>query len=374
MSVLPAGVADHLDKVVAATRLLPSTDRVQALDTAVSVLQAEQAAAVRDLASDGSLDGSGCKTAGSWLRVHLRRGIGAHRITRRAEPLPELPGFGAAFAAGRVSEEHVDTVIRWTKPCGLAVIQDHEPTLVQLAEHATPRELEQALGVLADLANPDRDADQVAALADRFIRVHRLGDLVHVDAMVEPALGEALKTAVEAGATLPTGIKPADDGPHPPAAPGRRVRDDRAARHRHPHQPGPRRHGDRARRRGRRHQGWRQGRHRHHRRHRHERERDHRHQRQRHRDHRQQRHRDQHRHRDQRHRPRGHRHRDHHRRGCGWTGGAGGGVPAAGAAAPAGGGDRQPGVAGRGAGCAGPVAGALRGGAVADRAPVGVRR
>jgi hypothetical protein len=212
MSVLPAEVADHLDKVVAATRLLPSTDRVQALDTAVSVLLAEQAAATRELASDGSLDGSGCKTPNSWLRVHLRRGIGAHRITRRAELLPQLPGFGAAFAAGRVSEEHVDTVIRWTKPCGLTVIQDHEPTLVQLAEHASPRELEQALGVLADLANPDRDADQVAALADRFIRVHRLGELVQVDAMVEPALGEALKTAVEAGATLPTGIKPADDG------------------------------------------------------------------------------------------------------------------------------------------------------------------
>jgi hypothetical protein len=146
------------------------------------------------------------------LRVHLRRGIGAHRITRRAELLPDLPGFGAAFAAGRVSEEHVDTVIRWTKPCGLAVIQDHEPTLVQLAEQATPRELEQALGVLADLANPDRDAEKVAALADRFLKVHRLGDLVQVDAMVEPALGEALQTAVEAGATLPTGIRPADDG------------------------------------------------------------------------------------------------------------------------------------------------------------------
>jgi hypothetical protein len=94
MSVLPDEVADHLDKVVAATRLLPSTDRIQALDTAVSMLQAEQASATRELASDGSLAGSGCKTIGSWLRVHLRRGIGAHRITRRAELLPQLPGLG----------------------------------------------------------------------------------------------------------------------------------------------------------------------------------------------------------------------------------------------------------------------------------------
>jgi hypothetical protein len=198
--------------VVRQTRLLPTTERVKALDTAISMLQAEQAVAARDLAADGSLDGSGCKTMGSWLRLNLRRGTGAHRITRRAELLPDMPGFGAAFAAGRVSEEHVDTVIRWVKPCGLAAIQDHEPTLVQLAEHASPKELEQALGLLADLANPDRDAEKVAALADRFIKVHRLGELVQVDAMVEPALGEALKTAVEAGATLPKGIKPADDG------------------------------------------------------------------------------------------------------------------------------------------------------------------
>jgi hypothetical protein len=49
MATLPAEVADHLDKVVAATRLLPSTDRVQALDTAVSMLLAEQAVDARDL-------------------------------------------------------------------------------------------------------------------------------------------------------------------------------------------------------------------------------------------------------------------------------------------------------------------------------------
>jgi hypothetical protein len=100
MATLPAEVADHLDKVVAATRLLPSTDRVQALDTAVSMLLAEQAAAARDLAADGSLEGSGCKTAGSWLRVHLRRpaaaddpafGVPRGRCQPRATPAREPP-------------------------------------------------------------------------------------------------------------------------------------------------------------------------------------------------------------------------------------------------------------------------------------------
>ncbi|HEX5880578.1 MAG TPA: DUF222 domain-containing protein, partial [Actinomycetota bacterium] len=203
---------DRLDPVVEAAELLPAGERLVLLDAMIGRLHAAQAGAAGELATDGSLDGSGCKTAGSWLRLHLRRGVGAHRITRRAELLPQLPGFAEAFAAGRVTEEHVDTVIRWVKPCGLGAVQDHEPTLVQLAETASPRELEQALSLVAELANPDRDADRVAALADRFLRVRRVGELVQVDAMVEPALGEALQSAVQAGATLPKGVKPGDDG------------------------------------------------------------------------------------------------------------------------------------------------------------------
>ena len=91
-------------------------------------------------------------------------------------------------------------------------MQTHEATLLQLARAASAKELDQALELLADLARPDRDADKVAALGERFISITAIGDLVHVDAMVEPALGEALETAVEAGARLPTGVSPADDG------------------------------------------------------------------------------------------------------------------------------------------------------------------
>ncbi|HET7328579.1 MAG TPA: DUF222 domain-containing protein [Nocardioidaceae bacterium] len=205
-------IGGHLDEVVRQAGLLPTDQRLRVLDAAVSRLQSAAAEAAGDLAVDGTLVGSGCKSAGSWMRLHLRRGVSGYRIARRSQLLPELPGFAAAFAAGQVTDEHVDTVIRWTKPCGLEAIQTHEGTLLQLAQQASAKELEEALEALADLVRPDRDADKIAALADRSFKAAKVGELVHVDAMVEPALGEALKTAVEAGAVLPTGVRRADDG------------------------------------------------------------------------------------------------------------------------------------------------------------------
>lgn len=205
-------VLDHLDEAISAARLLPDDERVGVLDMAVSRLQAEQADALRELEQRGGLEGSGCKTRGSWARVHLRRQHGAWRVTQRSRWLPNLPRFAAAFAAGEVTDEHVDIVLKAIGSCGLEPIQASEDTLLELARKAGPKELQEALEHLADLVNGDRDGDKVKALGQRRFTARKVGDLVHVDAMVEPALGEALKTAVEAGAKLPPGIKAADDG------------------------------------------------------------------------------------------------------------------------------------------------------------------
>ncbi|HET7328907.1 MAG TPA: DUF222 domain-containing protein [Nocardioidaceae bacterium] len=155
----PGAVLDHLDEVIGAAALLPAGQRVQVLDVAVSRLQAEQASALRTLEAEGGLAGSGCTTAGSWARLHLRRDHGAHRIVRRGRLLPQLPGFAAAFAAGQVTDEHVDTLLRWTKPCGMETLQNHEDVLLTLALQSSPHELGQALDALADLAHPDRDEE-----------------------------------------------------------------------------------------------------------------------------------------------------------------------------------------------------------------------
>ena len=205
-------VLDHLDEVMAAAALLADDERVRVLDTAICRLQAEQDEALRQLEERGGLEGSGCKTRGAWARMYLRRQHSAWRLTQRSRWLPSLPLFAQAFARGEVTDEHVDVLIKWIPQCGLEAIQTSERTLLDLAEDVGPKDLAEALEHLADLINADRDEQRVKALGQRSFVARKVGDLVHVDAMIEPALGEALKTAVEAEAKLPPGIRPADDG------------------------------------------------------------------------------------------------------------------------------------------------------------------
>ncbi|MGH3385168.1 MAG: DUF222 domain-containing protein [Nocardioidaceae bacterium] len=199
-------VLDRLDEVFDAVAVLPVDDRVRVLDVVVGRVQSRQADAVGVLAGSSVLAASGCRTVGSWARLQLRRGTSGFRLVRRAAVLPDLPEVAAAFAAGAITDEHVDTLVRATRLCGLETVQTHQTTLVTLAKAASANEVQQAVEVLADLVRPDRDADLVAALGGRRVTIAGLGDLVHVDALVEPALGEALKTAVEAGAAHPPGV------------------------------------------------------------------------------------------------------------------------------------------------------------------------
>jgi hypothetical protein len=205
-------VLDHLDEVARAAALLPDDERVRVLDVAISRLQAEQGAALRALDAHGGLEGSGCRTRGSWARMHLRRQHSAWRLTQRSRLLPNLPLFAEAFAAGEVTDEHVDVLLKWVPQCGLEAIRTSEATLLGLAREVGPKDLAAAMEHIADLVNADRDEDKVKALGRRSFVVRKVGQLVHLDAMIEPALGEALKTAVEAEAKLPSGIKRADDG------------------------------------------------------------------------------------------------------------------------------------------------------------------
>jgi hypothetical protein len=109
MSVLPDEVADHLDKVVAATRLLPSTDRVRALDTAVSVLLAGKVEAwpPAETASNAGIEAPpGMRSAAT--RRHVRRSHSADQPAARlgsfAIPvwITRIPGVGLSVVSGRM--------------------------------------------------------------------------------------------------------------------------------------------------------------------------------------------------------------------------------------------------------------------------------
>jgi hypothetical protein len=109
MSVLPDEVADHLDKVVAATRLLPSTDRVRALDTAVSVLLAGTVEAwpAAEIAPDAGIEAPPGMTS-AVARRRVRRSHSADRPAARlgsfAVPvwITLVPGPGLSVVSGRM--------------------------------------------------------------------------------------------------------------------------------------------------------------------------------------------------------------------------------------------------------------------------------
>jgi hypothetical protein len=108
MSVLPDEVADHLDKVVAGTRLPPSTDRVRALDTAVSVLQAGQVEALRpaEIAPNAGIEAPGMTSPAT--RRHVRRSHSADQPAARfgsfSIPLwiARLHRLGLSVVSGRM--------------------------------------------------------------------------------------------------------------------------------------------------------------------------------------------------------------------------------------------------------------------------------
>src|SRR5262245_56636437 len=127
-------VLDHLDEVMATAALLPDDERVRVHDMAICRLQAEQGEALRQLEAHGGLEGTGCKTRGSWARMYLRRQHSAWRLTQRSRWLPNLPLFAQAFARGEVTAEHIDMLIKWIPQCGLGAIQTSEGTLLYLAK------------------------------------------------------------------------------------------------------------------------------------------------------------------------------------------------------------------------------------------------
>jgi hypothetical protein len=67
-----------------------------------------------------------------------------------------------------------------------------------LTTKAGPGEVKEFCQTLADLQRPDRDQARVRALGLRQVRIVRVGDLAHLDAMVDPPAAEQLKATLAA--------------------------------------------------------------------------------------------------------------------------------------------------------------------------------
>jgi hypothetical protein len=181
---------DQANRLVGSARLLPADEAAKLLEQVVTIAQAAQAEVLAAAERSGDLKDSGCRTARSFTTTILRRsGAEATAVAQVALHLVAFPQLAAAYRAGLAHTGNLRTIMRHLKSCGLAALQAHEPQLLMLATKAGPREIDEFCRHVADLNQPDRDESRAKALGQRSVRIVRVGDLAHLDAMLDPGGG-----------------------------------------------------------------------------------------------------------------------------------------------------------------------------------------
>ncbi len=171
-----------------------------ALDEQITRLQAARAAGLRAIDRRQAYRHDACVTAASWWRMRTRRDPGpARRHAHTAARLARFPGFVAALAAGQITLDHADTLVRFATPGRLDALADHEDTLLRLARDATPKDLATACSRIADVVDPDGAGAPPGRHPRRELfharTIDGLGDL---RGLLDPVTGERLNTLLDA--------------------------------------------------------------------------------------------------------------------------------------------------------------------------------
>jgi len=132
-----ASVVAGLDKVVAGLRAADLGgwgddelgEAVLALESAQSVVVAQQARVLREFGRREAFRADACTTTASRLRWKTSLGYGpAQRRVKRARLLGRMPGLRGAYETGQVATEHVDAVAYRATGWRAARIVEHDAT------------------------------------------------------------------------------------------------------------------------------------------------------------------------------------------------------------------------------------------------------
>lgn len=197
MSTAAEAVLEQAHELVARARLLPVDEAAKALERSVTVLQAAQAELLATSERSGELKDSGCATVRSFAATILRRSPeDASQMARLALQLVHLPRLARAYREGHAHTANVRAVLSHLTSCGLGVLQAYEDALVELSTQTSPREIHHFCRELASVHRPDREGSRVAVQGGRLVRVRRVGDLAHLDAMLDPVVADRLKASL----------------------------------------------------------------------------------------------------------------------------------------------------------------------------------
>jgi hypothetical protein len=198
-------LADGLDRLQAEDPLdLPSTalgERVRDLLTHRNRVDAE---ITRHLAVFDRTQGCAAfdsLTAASWLRNEARLSpSAASEQVRVARQLDRLPEVRRAFAAGDIGFQHSAIITRTLEDAPPEVVEEAEPSLVQVAQRVDPFRLAALTRHLRHTFAPEASLAE-ANHAHELRRLHlsqSLDGMYHIDGLLDPECGAVVATALDA--------------------------------------------------------------------------------------------------------------------------------------------------------------------------------
>jgi hypothetical protein len=182
-------------------------EKVRRLTTAANRITALQASAIRDAECHQSAEHDGLKSMKSWLRTHTRlSGAAITGLVKQGRACAQLPAVEAAFLAGDLTPDQVDTIAVIAAPenadravaqgVDLAVVAD---ALVAVATTQPYPKLQAAVGHYLARLDPDgREPDPTEQRALTLVQ-HPDG-AVTLGGALDQHGGETVMTALEATA------------------------------------------------------------------------------------------------------------------------------------------------------------------------------
>ena len=193
-------LADRLEAVAAELRAYPTpTDALRLLQGLSNAIDAEKVVLVAEVDEHRDFEAEGCSSLKNWLRDQLHLdGRQAGQLVRSSRTLRDMPDLESLAVEGAVSLDHVDAFGYAAKHIDPMVVEQCMNPLLDLATHAAPTTVRQAVKKLRAAAHPD-DLDEawIKGMDRHDLKVSVVGDGVAVTGFLPFDTGTKLKTVLQ---------------------------------------------------------------------------------------------------------------------------------------------------------------------------------
>jgi hypothetical protein len=193
-------LADRLEAVAAELRAYPTpTDALRLLQGLSNAIDAEKVVLVAEVDEHRDFEAEGCSSLKNWLRDQLHLdGRQAGQLVRSGRTLRDMPDLESLAVEGAVSLDHVDAFTYAAKHIDPMVVEQCMNPLLDLATHAAPTTVRQAVKKLRATAHPD-DLDEawIKGMDRHDLKVSVVGDGVAVTGFLPFDTGTKLKTLLQ---------------------------------------------------------------------------------------------------------------------------------------------------------------------------------